>query len=65
LLKELYGKRFTIIIEDNKIFHGVVDDYIFPEDNDDNKESIILATSKSEFIEFKESKIANIIISQL
>ena len=65
MLKELYGKHITIITVDNKIFHGVVDDYIFPEDNDDNKESIILATSKSEFIEFEESEIANIIISQL
>lgn len=65
MLKELYGKHITIITVDNKIFHGVVDDYIFPEDNDDNKESIILATSKSEFIEFEKSEIANIIISQL
>ena len=63
MLKELYGKHVILTTVDNEIFHGVVDDYIFPEDNEDNKESIILITPKSDLIEFKESEIANIIIS--
>ena len=62
MLKEFYGKQVLIITEDSKIFYGEADDYIFPEDNEDNKESIILSTSNHELIEFKESEIANIII---
>ena len=63
MLKELYGKHVTITTIDNTTFCGIVDDYIFPKDNEDNKESIILKINNSEFIEFKEYDIASILIN--
>ena len=63
MLEKFFGKDVIIITEDNETFYGVVDDYIFPEDNEDNKESIILSTPKHELIEFKESEITIITIS--
>ena len=59
-LKSFYGKTVTIVDVNNQTFTGVVDDYFFPEDNENGEESIILKTADSEFIEFRNSDINKI-----
>ena len=62
LLKQYFGCMVTIITDDNEMFSGIVDDYIFPEDNDNGLESIILRTSKGDLYEFTEEDIEKITI---
>lgn len=59
-LKSYYGKQVTVICDDGQVFNGVVDDYFFPEDNDNGEESIILKTTDSGFVEFTASEIDEI-----
>lgn len=59
-LKSFYGKQVTVVCDNNQTFSGVVDDYFFPEDNDNGEESIILKTTDSEFVEFTASEINEI-----
>ena len=58
-LKEYYGYTVKIIADNGETFLGIVDDYLFPDDNEDNLESIVITTSKGLF-EFKESDIETI-----
>ena len=55
-LKEYYGYTVKIIAYNGEIFLGFVDDYFFPDDNEDDLESIVVTTSKGLF-EFKEGDI--------
>ncbi len=57
-LKKYYEKDIIISDFDGKTFYGFVDDYIYPEDNDNEKESIILKTKSGVLIEFTEEDIA-------
>ena len=59
-LKSFYGKTVTIVDVNGQTFSGFVDDYFFPEDNENGEESIILKTADSEYIEFNHSDIAEI-----
>ena len=57
-LKKYYEKDIIISDFDGKTFYGFVDDYIYPEDNDNDKESIILKTKSGDLIEFTADDIA-------
>ena len=35
-LKEYYGHKVKIVVGNGEMFLGVVDDYFFPDDNEDN-----------------------------
>ncbi|UPQ85221.1 hypothetical protein M0R79_06065 [Ignavigranum ruoffiae] len=41
-IKKVWGKKVIIESADGKIFRGKVTDYIYPEDNENDKESIIV-----------------------
>ena len=59
-LKSFYGKHVAVVCDNGQTFSGVVDDYFFPEDNNNGEESIILKTADSEFVEFTSSEIDEI-----
>lgn len=61
-LKSFYMKEVTIITVCGQIFSGFVDDYFFPEDNENGEESIVIKTIYSEYIEITSSDIEKIII---
>lgn len=57
-LSELYGKKVVIEAIDKQVFRGTVGDYVEPEDNENNKESIVLdAIGHPNPIELYESDI--------
>lgn len=56
-LHEFYGKRVKVEAKNGKTLEGEVNDYCYPEDNDNGKESIIIDTSNSPPIGFYESDI--------
>lgn len=60
-LDNLEGKKVVIEATNNKVFRGVVSDYVYPEDNENNKESIIIkAVGYPNHIEFYESDIKSL-----
>ena len=59
-LKQYYGKQVMIIDTDLETFIGLVDDYFFPEDNENGEESIVITTSDG-LVEFTSSDIYKII----
>lgn len=59
-LKSFYGKQVTVVCDNGQTFSGVVDDYFYPEDNDNGEESIILKTINCEFVEFTSGEINEI-----
>ncbi len=61
-LKEFYGKNVVITSINNKVFNGIVDDYFYPEDNDNGKESIVVTTEDGTPREFYEENITKIMI---
>lgn len=61
-LRNYDGKNVVIIATGGEIFTGFVQDYFFPEDNDNGKESIVLKTHSGDFIEFNEDTIEKITI---
>ena len=61
-LKTYLGKSVCIKDRRGKVFSGVVDDYFFPEDNEDGKESIVLITSSEELYEFTMETIERIYV---
>ena len=63
-LKKYYDREVVIISDDGQIFSGWVEDYMYPEDNENRKESIILTTKKQSLIEFYEDDIKEIIVYQ-
>ena len=61
---EQYLNQHVKILSDNgKIFEGYVDDYFYPEDNENAEESITIYTSNKEFIEFCNDDIVSIEIT--
>lgn len=62
-LKPFYGKNVTIKSFNGKIFSGNVDEYFYPEDNDNEIESIVLKTTNNELIEFTSNDILEITIN--
>ena len=63
-LKKYYDREVVIIADDGQMFSGFVEDYMYPEDNENGKESIILTTKKQSLIEFYEDDIKEIIVYQ-
>lgn len=62
-LSEYEGKKVIVETIDNKIFRGYVGDYIFPEDNDNGEESIVIdAIGKKNPVELLRSDISSISI---
>lgn len=61
-LKKYYGKKVHIVDSLGKEWKGLVDTYIYPEDNESGNESIIIDTG-TKSIEFEESDIKEINIS--
>ena len=59
-LKDFYGKSVLIKADNGNIFVGTIDEYFFPEDNENNAESIVLKTNCNELIEFFENNISEI-----
>lgn len=60
LLKEMLGKNIRITTPNKSIFTGNVCEYIFPEDNESGKESIVLKMSNGKLIEFGEMDMKNV-----
>jgi len=58
-LKQYYNKKVIIVATNGKSISGIVDDYIFPEDNESNLESIVLKT-KDGLYEFTSENIEKI-----
>ena len=59
-LLDYYEKIVKIIDSDGQVFVGDVTDYIYPEDNESEKESIIVDCSGGELLEFYEEDISEI-----
>jgi len=59
-LKIYYGKNVLIYTANDTYLKGVVEDYFFPEDNEDNRESIVISTRSGEIIELNEDDIISI-----
>ena len=59
-LKQFYGKKVKIVSVDKTVFIGIVNDYFYPDDNENEKESIVIDTSDKRVIEFYEDDIQTI-----
>ena len=59
-LKFYYGKKVIIVDTNGKSFVGTVNDYLFDDDNESGKESIVIDTPGGESIEFTEENIKSI-----
>lgn len=57
-----YNKTVNIVSTDGKVYIGKVSDYIYPEDNETGKESIIIDTPGGDYIEFDEEDIKTITV---
>ena len=54
------GRNVTVILTDGSAVTGTVSDYVFPEDNENGKESIIIDTNSGEIIELYEHDMFSI-----
>lgn len=61
-LKPYYNKTVNIVDDNNQVFNGIVTDYFYPEDNESEKESIVIETSGGDLYEFTEENINQITI---
>lgn len=59
-LKQYYGKKVKIVADNDKAFLGKVNDYFYPDDNENGKESIVVDTIENQAIEFYEDHIKEI-----
>lgn len=59
-LVDFYGENVKITAVNGNVYTGVVEDYIYPEDNENGKESIIVDTTSKEIVEFYENDIFSI-----
>lgn len=59
-IRKYYGKKISITTMDQKHFAGTVIDYVFPEDNDPEGESIIIRSLDGALIEFRGEEIREI-----
>ncbi|MDD6726622.1 MAG: hypothetical protein U0K47_07650 [Erysipelotrichaceae bacterium] len=63
MLNEYEGKKVIVETIDHKIFRGFVGDYIFPEDNNNGEESIVIdAIGNKNPVELFRSDISSISI---
>jgi len=58
-LKSYYNKHVKIITDNGQMFIGFVDDYFFPENNENGLESITLKTNDGVY-EFSEEDVYKI-----
>lgn len=61
-LKSYHGKKVNIVDANGQIFSGIVDDYFFPDDNENGLESIVVKTVDGDFYEFTEETIEEITV---
>ena len=61
-LVQYYNKKVKITDKDGCNFSGMVNDYIYPEDNEPEQESIIIDTNEGEVLEFYEKDIRQICV---
>ena len=59
-LVDFCGENVKITAVNGNVYTGVVEDYIYPEDNENGKESIIVATTSKDIVEFYENDIFSI-----
>ena len=59
-LVDFYGENVKITTVNGNVYTGVVEDYIYPEDNENGKESIIVDTTSKDIVEFYENDIFSI-----
>ena len=59
-LIEYQGKKVRIIAVNNKEFIGVAEDYVYPEDNEHEGESIIINTLSGALVEIRPEEIKEI-----
>ena len=63
-LVNFYGRNVTVILTDGSSVKGIVNDYIYPEDNENRKESIIIDTNYGEIIELYEHDMLSISVEE-
>ncbi len=63
-LVNFYGRNVTVILTDGSSVKGIVNDYIYPEDNENMKESIIIDTNSGEIIELYEHDMLSISVEE-
>lgn len=61
-LRTYYDEHVRIVDTNGRVFIGVVDDYFFPEDNENGFESIVIKTTSGDCYEFTEESIVEIAI---
>lgn len=59
-LKQFYNKKVNIVSDEGTAFSGVVTEYFHPDENDSERESIVIDTSSGECVEFYEEDIKTI-----
>jgi len=59
-LYQLEGKKVRIVCDNEQMYFGKVTDYIHPEDNEPEGESIVLKTLEGVLIEFRPEEIKEI-----
>lgn len=59
-LKDFYGENVKINAKNGLAFSGEVSEYIYPEDNENGKESIIIDAEDGSLVEFYDEDIASI-----
>lgn len=59
-LVDFYGENVKITAVNGNVYTGVVEDYIYPEDNENGTESIIVDTTSKDIVEFYENDIFSI-----
>lgn len=60
VLKKIMGKRVRIVCVDMKPYIGVVDDFIYPDDNYNGKAGLIVKTVDNNLVEFQEDEVLEI-----
>ena len=61
-LEDYVGLKVEIIDVDGQVFYGVVDDHVFPNETDEEKESIVIKNHDGRLIELYPDEIKSIII---
>lgn len=57
IIRSYCGKKVLITADEQEKFAGVVVDYVFPEDNNPEGESIIIRSIDGQLIEFRPEEI--------
>lgn len=59
-LRQFYNKKVEIIADNEHVFLGKVNDYFYPDDNENGRESIVVDTIDGSAVEFYEDNIKTI-----